>query len=62
MFATAHKMLRTIYARLRDDRPYHDPHSDHERLFVARSAPRWLRMLEQHRFVPAMAAARPSAP
>ena len=49
--ATAHKLLRVIYAVLRDDRPYRDPQVDYERLFVKRNAPRWLRMLKKHRLL-----------
>ena len=49
--ATAHKLLRVIYAVLRDDRPYRDPNIDYERLFVKRNAPRWLRMLKKHRLL-----------
>ena len=49
--ATAHKLLRIVYAVLRDDQPYRDPNVDYERLFVKRNAPRWLRMLKKHRFL-----------
>jgi len=49
--ATAHKLLRVIYAVLRDDQPYRDPKVDYERLFVKRNAPRWLRMLKKHRLL-----------
>ena len=61
LFATAHKMLRIIYALLRDDQPYRDPGIDYERLFVDRNAARWLRMLEKHEFLPAMAGPQPTA-
>ena len=55
VFATVHKMLRVIYALLRDDAPYRDPNIDYEQLFVKRNAPRWLRMLVKHKFVPTAA-------
>ena len=50
--ATAHKLLRVIYAMLRDDHPYVDPLIDYEKLFVGRNASRWLRMLARHDFLP----------
>ena len=34
--ATAHKMLRAIYAMLRDDQCYVDPQADYEKLLVHR--------------------------
>lgn len=43
--ATAHKMLRAIWAILRDDHPYRDPDIDYEALSVDRNAARWLRQL-----------------
>ena len=49
--ATAHKMLRIIYAMLRDNKPYRDPGVDYEKLLVQRNAPRWLRKLKQHGFL-----------
>ena len=49
--ATAHKMLRIIYAMLRDGRPYQDSEVDYERLLVQRNAPRWLRKLKQYGFL-----------
>ena len=48
---TAHKLLRTIWALLRDDRPYRDPKVDYEQVSVRRNAPRWIRMLEKHGFL-----------
>ncbi len=51
ILATAYKLLRVIYAMLRDDHPYRDPNVDYEALFVARNAARWLRMLDQHGFL-----------
>ena len=52
--ATAHKLLRTVYAVLRDDKPYLDPTVDYECVFVKRNAARWVRMLKQHGFPPEM--------
>lgn len=48
--ATAHKLLRIIYAVLRDMKPYYDAGADYEALMVARNAPRWIRMLKKHGF------------
>jgi len=46
--AVAHKMLRTIYAMLRDGTPYADPGIDYERISVGRKASRWLKKLKQY--------------
>ena len=46
--ATAHKMLRAIYAVLRDQQPYRDPQTDYEAIMVRRNAPRWITMLQKH--------------
>ncbi len=43
--ATAHKLLRVIYAVLRNDHAYLDPKIDYEKLHVKRNAPRWIRNL-----------------
>ena len=48
ILATAYKLLRTVYAMLRDDRPYRDPKVDYEHLVVKRNASRWLRMLQKY--------------
>ena len=45
--ATAHKLLRCIFAILRDRTPYRDPATNYEALLVHRNAPRWLRKLHQ---------------
>ena len=45
--ATAHKILRCIFAVLRDGTPYRDPATDYEELLVKRNAPRWLRKLRE---------------
>ncbi len=49
--ATAHKMLRCIYAVLRDNKPYQDPETDYEQLLVARNAPRWIQQLQKYGFL-----------
>lgn len=51
--ALAHKMLRIIFAMLKNNRPYHDQAVDYEALSVQRNAPRWLKMLKKHGFLPA---------
>lgn len=51
--AVAHKMLRIIFAMLKDNKPYFDRAVDYEALTVQRSAPRWLKMLKKHGFPPA---------
>ena len=45
--ATAHKLLRCIFAVLRDGTPYRDPATDYEALLVKRNAARWLRKLRE---------------
>jgi transposase len=55
--ALAHKMLRTIYAMLAGGSHYQDRSVDYEALAVARNAPRWIKMLRKHGFIPATAAA-----
>ena len=46
--AIAHKLLRTLYAVLRDEKPYCDPQTDYEALMVSRNASRWISMLRKH--------------
>ena len=41
------KLLRCIFAVLRNRTPYRDPATDYEALLVHRNAPRWLRKLHQ---------------
>ena len=59
--ATAHKLLRVIFAVLRDQQPYRDPNIDYRQLFVKRNAPRWLRMLEQYNYLPQLASQQQTA-
>ena len=49
--AVAHKLLRTIYAMLRDRTPYADPGIDYEAISIGRKAGRWLQKLEQYGYV-----------
>ena len=56
ILAVAHKLLRVIYAVLREDSPYRDPQVNYERLVVERNASRWLRKLKEHGFLAADAA------
>jgi len=55
--ALAHKMLRTLFAILKNNTPYRDKVVDYEALSVQRNAPRWIKMLVKHGFMPAIAAA-----
>lgn len=50
--ALAHKMLRIIYAMLSNSTPYQDKSVDYEALMVQRNAPRWIKMLVKHGFIP----------
>lgn len=50
--ALAHKMLRIIFAVLKNNKPYHDRVVDYEALSVQKNAPRWLKMLKKHGFLP----------
>lgn len=53
--ALGHKILRTIYAMLRDGAHYQDRTIDYEALSVRRNASRWIKMLVKHGFIPASA-------
>jgi len=55
--ALAHKMLRTLFAMLKNNTPYQDKVVDYEALSVQRNAPRWIKMLVKHGFMPAAATA-----
>lgn len=50
--ALAHKMLRIIFTMLRKNVPYQDRTMDYEALTVQRNAPRWMRMLQKHGYLP----------
>lgn len=49
--ALAHKMLRIIFAMLKNHTPYQDQAVDYEALLVQRNAPRWIKMLAKHGFI-----------
>jgi transposase len=49
--ALAHKMLRIIFAMLKNHTPYQDQAVDYEALLVQRNAPRWIKMLLKHGFI-----------
>ena len=49
--AGAHKLLRVIYAMLKNSRPYHNRTANYEALMVQRNAPRWIRMLRRHGYI-----------
>lgn len=50
--ALAHKLLRIIFFMIQRRDYYRDSHVDYEKLMVERNAPRWLRMLSQHGYLP----------
>jgi len=50
--ALAHKMLRTLFAMLKNNTPYRDKVVDYEALSVQRNAPRWIKMLLKHGLMP----------
>lgn len=50
--ALAHKMLRTLFAMLKNNTPYRDKVVDYEALSVQRNAPRWIKMLVKHGLMP----------
>jgi transposase len=53
--ALAHKMLRIVFAVLKTRQPYRDRVVDYEALSVQRNAPRWIKMLVKHGFMPCAA-------
>jgi len=53
--ALAHKMLRILFAMLKNNTPYQDRVVDYEALSVQRNAPRWIKMLIKHNLMPASA-------
>jgi transposase len=55
--ALAHKMLLTLLAMLKNNTPCRDKGVDYEALSVQRNAPRWIKMLVKHGFMPATATA-----
>ena len=55
IMACAHKILRTIHAMLRLGQPYRDASVDIDALQVKRNAPRWIKALTRHGYLPAAA-------
>ena len=53
--AIAHKILKTVFLLISRQTHYRDSATDFEALSVARNAPRWLKMLQKHGFIPAVA-------
>ncbi len=53
--ALAHKMLRIIFAVIKNKTPYLDRAVDYEALSVQRNAPRWMKMLIKHGYMPSPA-------
>ena len=53
--ALAHKMLRIVFAVLKNKTPYLDKAVDYEALSVQRNAPRWMKMLIKHGYMPTAA-------
>ena len=58
IMACAHKMLRTIWAMLLRSQPYRDATVDYQDLIVRRNAPRWIKALTSHGYLPVTAATR----
>ena len=53
--ALAHKMLRIVFAVLKNKTPYLDKAVVYEALSVQRNAPRWMKMLIKHGYLPTAA-------
>ena len=53
IFALAHKILKLIFILIDRGDDYRDATVDDEALSVARNAPRWLKMLKKHGYLPA---------
>lgn len=49
--AVGHKLLRVIYAMLKNNQPYQDPGIDYEALIVQKNAPRWIKALEKYDYL-----------
>ena len=45
--ATAHKILRIVFAMLRDGKPYRDPQIDYQVRTAIKNKARWLKMLRK---------------
>ena len=56
VIACAHKMIRALYMMLRKGEPYRDGTVDLDALVVKRNAPRWIKALKRHGYLPATTA------
>ena len=54
--AIGHKMLRIIYAMLKDNQHYKDPNIDYEKLVVDKNAARWKQALIKYGYITPQAA------
>lgn len=52
MVAIGHKMQCMLFVMLKNKQPYMDSTIDCEALSVARNAPRWIKILTRHGFLP----------
>jgi transposase len=53
IFALAHKLLKLVFILIDRGDYYRDAEVDYEAMSVARNAPRWIKMLEKHGYLPA---------
>ncbi len=53
VFALAHKLLKLVFIIIARGDYYRDATVDYEAMSVARNAPRWIKMLTKHGFLPA---------
>jgi transposase len=51
IIAVGHKILRIIYAMLKNNHHYKDPHIDYEKLVVDKNASRWIRALLEYGYI-----------
>ena len=59
IIALGHKILRVIFAMLKNVKSYIDPGIDYEELVVDRNAPRWLKALEKYGYLPKKSVVEP---
>ena len=51
IIAVGHKILRIIYAMLKNNQHYKDPQIDYEKLVVDKNASRWIRALVEYGYI-----------
>ena len=51
IIAVGHKILRIIYAMLKNNQHYRDPQIDYEKLVVDKNASRWIRALVEYGYI-----------